>query len=67
MTHILHTNTVHKTASLAYEAILHISSLAAHTILNIDKPMEISINRSPQPYAQMRDRTRNFLLTRTTP
>ena len=51
MTHILHTSTVHKTASLADEAILHIASLAAqHTTLNIYKPMEISIDRSPQQF-----------------
>ena len=28
--------------------ILHIASLAVHTTLNIYKPMEISIERSPQ-------------------
>ena len=27
---------------------MHIASLAAHTTLNIYKPMEISIKRSPQ-------------------
>ena len=49
MTHILHTSTVHKTASLADEgAILHIASLVVHTTLNIYKSMEISIKRSPQ-------------------
>ena len=49
MTHIIHTSTVHKTASLAEEGkILHIASLAAHTTLNIYKPMEISINTDAQ-------------------
>ena len=44
--------------------ILHIASRAAHTTLNIYKPMEISIKRSPHNTdAQARDRTRNFLLT----
>ena len=43
MTHILHTGTVDKTASLADEGIS-----AAHTTLNIYRPKEISIKGSPQ-------------------
>ena len=40
---IINTSTVHKTRSLVDGGILHISNLAAHTTLNIYKPMEISI------------------------
>ena len=57
MTHILHTRAVHKTASLADEGnSAYCQSSDAHNIrghLNTDD--------------QARDRTRNFLLTRTTP
>ena len=48
-------------------AIVRIPSLAAHTTLKIYKPMEISIRGHLNNDAQARDRTRNFLLTRTTP
>ena len=54
MTHILQTSTVHtvhKTASPADEgnsAYCQSSGAAAHTTLNIYKPMEISIKRLPQ-------------------
>ena len=49
MSHILRTSTEHITAPLADEGkILHIASLDARTILNTYKPMEISIERSPQ-------------------
>ena len=50
MSYILHTSTVHKTASLLTKAILHIVSLAAYTTLNTYKPMEISIERSLMNY-----------------
>ena len=46
---------------------MHIDSLAGHTTLNIQKPMEINLKRSPQHYAQARARTRNVLLMRTIP
>ena len=53
MTHILHASTMHKTASLADEgnSAYCQSSLAAHTTLNIYKPMEpinLCLERSPQ-------------------
>ena len=64
MTHILHTSTVHKNTSLADEGNSPYCQSAAHT-LNIYKPMEISIKRLPNTDAQARDRTLNFLLTRT--
>ena len=49
MSHILHTSTEHKTASLADDGnSAYIASLVAHTTLGIYKPMEINNERSPQ-------------------
>ena len=49
MSHILHTSTVHKTASLADEGnSAYCQSSGAHATLNKYKPMEISTERSPQ-------------------
>ena len=49
MSHILHTSTVHKTASLADEGnFAYCQSSGAHNIKHIYKSMEISIKRSPQ-------------------
>ena len=68
MIHILHTRTVHKTASLADEGNSAYCQSSGHTPLNIDRPMEISIKSFHlNTDAQSRDRTRNFLLTRTMP
>ena len=51
MSHILHTSTVHKTASLADECnAAYCQSSSAHTLSRY-KPMKVSIERSPQPIA----------------
>ena len=59
MSNILHTSTVHKTASLADEG----NSPYCHTTLNTCK---LELRGHLNTGAQARDRTRNILLTRTT-
>ena len=65
MTHILHANTVHKNASLADEGnSAYCQSSGAHNIKhNLWKLALIGDYTA----TQARDRTRNFLLTRTMP
>ena len=66
MTHILHTSTVHKTASLADEGISAYASLGgAHNIKH--NLCKLALRDHLTTDAQARDRTRNFLLTRTMP
>ena len=61
MAHILHTSTVHKTASLADEGnYAYCQSSGAH---NIEYNLRGHLNTD----AQALDRTLNFLLTRTMP
>ena len=73
MFHILHTSTVHKTASLADEGnFAYCQSSGAHNTKRIYKPIENSIlNTDAQKIlntdAQARGRTRNILLMRTMP
>ena len=64
MTHILHTGTMHKTASLADEGnSAYCQSSGAHNIKHVNLwklAMRGRLNTAS-------DRTRNFLLKRTTP
>ena len=66
MTHILHTSTVHKTASLADEGnSVYCQSSGAHNIKHNLCKLELRGHLNTD--AQARDRTRNVLLTRTMP
>ena len=61
MTHILHTSTVHKTASLADEGnSSYCQSSGAHNVKHNRRGHHSTD-------AQARDRTRNLLFTRTMP
>ena len=66
MTNILHTSTVHKTASLADEGnSAFCQSSGAHNIkLNLCK---LALRAHLNTDAQVRDQTRNFLIMRTMP
>ena len=66
MTHILHTSTVHKTASLADEDnSAYCQSRGVHKIKH--NLWKLALRGHLNTDAQARDRTRNFLLTRTMP
>ena len=64
MTHILHTSTVHKTASLADEGnSAYCQSSGAHNIKH--NLWKLALRGHLNTDAQARDRTRNFMLTGT--
>ena len=66
MTHILHTNTVHKTPSLADEGnTAYYQSSGAHNVKH--NLWKLALRGHLNTDAQARDRTWNFLLTRTMP
>ena len=66
MTHILHTSTVHKTASLTDEGnSAYFQSSDAHNIKH--NLWKLALRGHLNTDAQARDRTRNLLLTRTMP
>ena len=66
MTHILHTSTVHKTASLADEGnSAYCKSSGAHNIKH--NLWKLALRGDLNTDAQVRDRTQNILLTRTMP
>ena len=68
MSHILHTSTVHKTASLADEDKDNTASLAVHTTSNIYINLwKLALRGHLNTDAQARNRIRNILLTRTMP
>ena len=62
MTHILHASTVHKTASLADEVnSAYCQSSGAHNIKH--NLWKLALRGHLNTDVQVRDRTRNFLLT----
>ena len=66
MTHILHTSSVYKTASLADEGnSAYCQSSRAHNIKHIINLWKLALRGHLNTDAQARARTRNFLLTRT--
>ena len=66
MPNILHTGTVHKTASLAGEGnSAHCQSSGAHIIKH--NLLKLALRGNLNTDAQARGRTRNILLTRTMP
>ena len=70
MTHILHTSTVHKTASLAGEGnSAYCQSSGAHNIKHIldINLWKLALRGHLNTDAQATARTPNFLLTRTMP
>ena len=67
MSNILHTSTVHKTASLDDEGnSAYCQSSDAHNIKHINL-WKLALTGHLNTQHQARDRTRNFLLTRMTP
>ena len=65
MSHILRTSTEHITAPLADEALMHMASLEARTTFNTYNLWKLALRGHLNTDARMRDRTRNFLITRT--
>ena len=66
MTHILHTSTMHKTASLAGEGnSAYCQSSGAHNIKH--NLWKLALRGHPNTDVEARARTRNFLLARTMP
>ena len=67
MTHILHTSTVRKTASLADEGnSAYCQSSGTHNIKHINL-WKLALRGHLDTDAQARDRTQNFLIMRTMP